>query len=149
MCIFNLPQCVFEIKIKGSWAKQSATHWTLLSLDVVSHVDEERLEGIGVHPTLVGSRHSIAVLHEPVHASAVLCVIGYMVKSAVRSILFWFQEGHNYRLKKMCEKHWSNYHWLWHPQLDRGLYSAGGKDARRGVALLTKRVWFLGHNKVV
>lgn len=38
------------------------------------------------------------------------------------------------------QKYGSNYHWLWHPELDRGLYSAGGKDARRGVALLMKHV---------
>ena len=45
------------------------------SLYIVSHVDEERLEGISVHPSLVCSRHFIAVFNEPIHTSAVLLVI--------------------------------------------------------------------------
>ena len=70
------------------------------SLYIVSHVDEERLEGISVHPSLVCSRHFIAVFNEPIHTSAVLLVIAIII----RGYLYSYKSIVTYKPCKICRK---------------------------------------------
>ena len=70
------------------------------SLYIVSHVDEERLEGISVHPSLVCSRHFIAVFNEPIHTSAVLLVIAIII----RGYLYSYKLIVTYKPCKICRK---------------------------------------------
>ena len=70
------------------------------SLYIVSHVDEERLEGISVHPSLVCSRHFIAVFNEPIHTSAVLLVIAIII----RGFLYSYKLIVTYKPCKICGK---------------------------------------------